>query len=197
MKSSASCINLGGAQVGNVPFPHFSASSVLTDSLETRLYNWLQEYEQWSLTEMDFYTQFEFSLFDVTLPSELAPLLSEETIRVISAFFQEKFDVGPIDMVGATVHKLINGHRIGIHNDYIGPEETHRLIIQLNPHWEDSKGGFLMLFGSDDSQDVSKVVRPINNTAFGFPLSTHSYHAVSTVRDFCRYTLVYTLKEQR
>jgi len=196
MMVSTNCIKLTGAQIGNVPFPHFSASSVLTDRLETRLYTWLQQYDQWSLTEMDFYTQFEFSLFDVTIPDELAPLLSKGTIWTISTFFQENFNTGPIDLVGATVHKLSDGHRIGIHNDYIGPEETHRLIIQLNPHWEDSKGGFLLLFGSEDSQDVSKVVKPINNTAFGFSISTQSYHAVSTVRDFSRYTLVYTLKEQ-
>src|SRR5258708_9433291 len=196
MIASANAINLTGAQIGNVPFPHFSASSVLTDSLETRLYTWLQQYDQWSLTEMDFYTQFEFSLFNVTLPAELAPLLSEGTIRAISTFFQNNFDVGPVDLVGATVHKLTDGQRIGIHNDYIGPEETHRLIIQLNPYWEDSKGGFLLLFGSDDSLDVSKIVRPINNTAFAFAISPQSYHAVSTVRDFSRYTLVYTLKEQ-
>lgn len=177
-----------------LPFPHFSCTDVLKGGLEKELFDWFEKTDSWGLTEMDFYTQFEFSLFDVELPKNLKPLSSIGTINIIKEKMSACFDAHNLEISGITAHKLINGHKIGVHNDFIGGEETHRMVLQINPGWNEDNGGFLMIFNSSDPEDLAKLVMPLNNTAFGFEISPRSYHAVSAVRNYSRYTLVYTFK---
>ena len=176
------------------PYLHFSSTDVLQDGLEKELFDWFESTDAWGLTEMDFYTQFEFSLFDVTVPDKLKALLSENAVEAIVKQFVSICNTSNLTLVGVTAHKLVDGHKIGVHNDYIGDEETHRLVIQINPGWEESNGGYLMLFGSEDPEDVQQLIMPIDNSAFGFEISNQSYHAVSRVNNYSRYTLVYTFK---
>ena len=188
-------VTLHEPQFDTVPFPHFSCSQVFDKGLDRELLNWFKATDLWSLTKTDFYTQYEFSLLDCTLPQQLQALASKKTIGLIIQSFKEKFDVDSLDLVGLTAHKLIDGHRMGVHNDFIGKDESHRLIIQLNEHWTQQNGGFLMLFGSNDPNDVAKVVQPLHNSGVGFEISPLSYHAVSTIHNFLRYTLVYTFNK--
>jgi Rps23 Pro-64 3,4-dihydroxylase Tpa1-like proline 4-hydroxylase len=190
-------LDLSCAIFKETPFPYFSCSSVLSGGLEKDLYAWLQETDSWSLTRESFYTQFEFSFFDVILPANLQFLASDQTIKEIGRQFISFFRLQSVQFVGLTAHKLVDGHQIGVHNDYIGGDETHRLVIQINPEWNESNGGFLMLFNSPDSKDIATIIRPLNNTAVGFEISDGSYHAVSRVNNFSRYTLVYTFKGER
>ena len=60
-------------------------------------------------------------------------------------------------------------------------DETHRLVAHINPTWTDANGGYLMLFNSSNSEDVSKVIRPLNNSGFGFAISKDSHHAISKI----------------
>jgi len=189
------CLDLSRLVCGKTPFPHFTSADILTNGVEKRLFEWFRQTNAWSLTEADFYTQYEFSLLDAGVPAELQCLISEETIYTIRNRFITVFEKSSLELSGITAHKLVDGHRIGIHNDYIGKAETHRLVIQINPDWDDSKGGYLLLFNSGNAEDVFKLVKPINNSAFGFEISDRSYHAVSEVYDFSRYTIVYTFKE--
>ena len=55
----------------------------------------------------------------------------------MTAVFDSAFD----DEVNVVFHRLLPPQRIGIHNDYLAGEETHRLIIQLNRGMSDSDGG--------------------------------------------------------
>jgi Rps23 Pro-64 3,4-dihydroxylase Tpa1-like proline 4-hydroxylase len=189
------CLDFSRLETGNAPFPHFWSAEVLNDGIEASVFDWLEGTDAWGLTEADFYTQYEFSLLDVILPEDLQCLITEGSISVIRDHFRTAFQLSSLELVGVTAHKLVTGHRIGIHNDYIGKAETHRLIIQINPHWDDSKGGYLLLFGSSDATHLSKLVKPANNSAFGFAISDQSYHAVSTVYNSSRYSIVYTFKE--
>lgn len=190
-----SCINLSPCETEAVPFPHLCCSSVLESSIENELYDWFEHTNEWSLTEEDFYTQYEFILSTSTLPENLNCLISDDTIETIQTALKKSFGVESLETISIVAHKLVQGHTIGIHNDYINGEETHRLVIQINPHWNAANGGFLMLFNSQKAEDVSKLIQPINNSAFGFEISDKSYHAVSTVRNFSRYSIVYTFKE--
>jgi Rps23 Pro-64 3,4-dihydroxylase Tpa1-like proline 4-hydroxylase len=106
--------------------------------------------------------------------------------------FEELFFVKLTDQVDVTAHKLIKGHTIRLHNDFIPGQETHRLLIQLNRNWKDENGGFLLFFNSSDPQDIHRVIRPIHNSSAGFAISPKSNHAVSTIHDGERYTLVYS-----
>lgn len=189
-----SCLNFKQSDIQELPFKHCAINEILNDGLEHAIHDWFEQTEDWGLTQMDFYTQFEFSLFDVKLPEELKCLISEATSAQIKSQFFKIFGFPNYDIVGITAHKLIGGHKIGVHNDFIGDEETHRLLIQINPDWQDENGGFLMLFNSQDSQNLNKMVRPLLNTGFAFEITDKSYHAVSTVYNYSRYTIVYTLR---
>lgn len=191
-----SCVDLSALEIEQYPFPHFYKSDVLIDGLERELYEWFEQAVDWDFTATDFYTQYEVSLLEVDLPAHLRPLRNSPTITAIEESLRRVFKKDTLELVGITAHKLIDGHKIGVHNDFIEGEETHRLIIQINPSWTDENGGFLMLFTSPSAADVVRVIQPLNNTAFAFEISPTSYHAVSTVYNYSRYTLVYTFKEQ-
>jgi hypothetical protein len=182
-------------ECGDDPFPHFCVADLLQPDVGRALLAWLDGTDAWSLTEAEFYTQYEFSLLDFLPPGELRHLLDSETIREISVNLESALGAQSLQLAAVTAHRLADGHRIGIHNDFIGREETHRLVIQLNPTWEDAHGGYLLLFRSKDARDVAKLVKPLMGSAFGFEISPRSYHAVSAVRGVARHSLVYTFKE--
>lgn len=176
------------------PFPYFCTPAIFTAEFEHAVCAWLRQAQTWEFTRTDFYEQYEFSLLALDLPPPVQPLISPATIARLQAAMAVKFQVGALELVDVTIHKLTDGQRIGIHNDFIGGAESHRLIIQLNQGWTPEHGGYLMLFSSASAQDVQQLVVPASNSAFGFEISPASYHAVSTVREFSRYTLVYTFK---
>lgn len=187
-------IDFSTTTIEEQPFKTFSLVNVLKNGLEKKLFEWFESTDAWGYTETDFYTQYEFSLFDVNLPDILKCLITENTLKSIEQEFIKIYSITSFQIVGITAHKLVDGYKIGVHNDFIGDEETHRFLIQVNPNWKEENGGFLMLFNSSDSKDVAKIIMPLNNTAFGFEISPKSYHAVSTVYNFSRYTIVYTFK---
>jgi hypothetical protein len=94
--------------------------------------------------------------------------------------------------VTVVAHRLVPGHRIGIHNDYLPGGETHRFVVQVNRGLSDADGGLLMLFGSADPTDVRKVLRPVNTSAFAFEISPTSHHAVSQMHCNVRYSIVFS-----
>lgn len=193
--SEPTVFDLSNAVVSENPFPHFSATSVLSEESITKLYAWFLITDEWQLVETDFYEQYEFSMLHVDLPSELKNLVSSISLLEIEMIFQNRFNnVKSLQIVDVVAHKLVNSQHIGIHNDYIDEEETHRMVLHVNPTWTEENGGYLMLFNSDNPQDVTKIFYPINNTVFGFEISRQSNHAVSRIYDFARYTIVYTFK---
>ena len=187
-------LDLSSTTVLDSPFPHFSSTSVLTNGLESKIYKWLQLTPEWNLVETDFYEQYEFSLLNVNLPYDIKCLIGSQFLKTIKHKFTEAFDVSGFKLVDVVAHKLVNSQHIGVHNDYINGDETHRLVFHFNPDWKEEHGGFLLLFNSSDSLDMSKVVRPVHNSAFGFEISKRSHHAVSKIYNFTRLTIVYTFK---
>ncbi len=179
------------------PFPYFCTPAIFNPKFEQEIRTWLEETQTWEFTRTDFYEQYEFSLLHLDVPPQLRELISLATIRKLEADMAAMFQTEPLELVGATIHKLTNGHRIGVHNDFIEDAESHRLIIQINEGWTPDHGGYLMLFNSASAQDVEHLVLPASNSAFGFEISPASYHAVSTVIDFTRYTLVYTFRQRQ
>jgi len=189
---SANLLDFSARRFEAQPFPHFCASAVLTPALERGLYEWLEDAATWELTTTDFYEQYEFSLLHIELPAHLRCLVEGEMPRLAIAELESAFHASDLELVGVTIHKLTDGQRIGVHNDFIGPAESHRLIIQVNQGWTEANGGYLLLFNSANAEDVSQLVLPVSNSAFAFAISPDSHHAVSTVYAFRRYTLVYT-----
>ncbi len=176
------------------PFPHLLIESFFSQQIELDLLNWFNSTNNWKIITTDFYEQYEFSLLDFKPPIELNGLTDDSWIDEIRGLFKKHFNVLKLSLADITAHKHTSGQSIGIHNDFIDGEESHRLVIQINSNWVKENGGFQMLFNSDKAEDVAKVIRPLSNSAMGFEISQLSHHAVSQVIDFNRFSLVYTFK---
>lgn len=190
-------LRIGPVTKSEAPFPHAFSPNAFNAEFSMELLSWLEKSAPWSLTETDFYEQYEFSFYDINLPSNLVSLSNYEYLSQIKKFMENAFAIALDDKIDCTAHKLTPGQRIRIHNDFIPGMETHRLLIQLNRGWIDENGGMLMLFNSNDPNDLGKIYRPIHNSALAFEISAKSNHAVSTIRGGERFTLVYSFYRNR
>lgn len=175
-----------------VPFPHVAATGALGAALAETTLRWMESDAPWTLRIADFYEQWELHLERATLPETLSELLDPEFVDKLKLRFLDPIIAADLELVEVTAHKLLAGQTIRIHNDYIEDAESHRILIQLNRGWRDEQGGLLMLFGTCNSGDVQRVIRPLHRSAFGFSISDRSFHAVSTIAEGERYTLVYS-----
>jgi len=189
-------LDMENAEVFAMPFPYFVCNQTLSPQLCSEFLTWFENDAPWKLIETDFYEQYEFSFFDVQLPSEISFLTSPEYLFQVKNRVERLFSVKLNTRIDFTAHKLISGQRIRIHNDYIPGCETHRLLIQLNRGWEDENGGMLMFFNSKSPSDIHKIFRPTHNSSVGFAISADSHHAVSTIHKGERFTLVYSFYQQ-
>lgn len=176
------------------PFPHAVAYRLLPPVLADQVLAWFEDDAPWLLRVESFYEQYELNLHQVDLPAQLKGLVSEEMIDHLARQMLGPLTAEQLVLVEANAHKLLRGQTIKIHNDYIGGEETHRILIQFNRDWSDENGGMLMLFSSPNAADVARLIRPIHASAMSFEISPSSFHAVSTIRSGARYTLVYSFK---
>ena len=178
------------------PFPHFICSSVLSKDASLHILSWLETAAPWKLIEQDFYEQYEFSLLapDIWLPSEVELLRSPEFLSLLKKKIGDIFSEQLSDNVDITAHKLIDGQSIRIHNDLLEGGPDYRFILQLNSKWTQECGGLLVLFGSENPEDVVKLIKPLHNTGIAFKISTSSHHAVSKIHSGHRYTIVYSFQ---
>lgn len=193
---SGNLIRLQSPEVFNEPFPYLTAVEGLGVVTSSSFLEWLENEAPWKLVEADFYEQYEFSLLDAPLPAHLKFLAEQPLLHDLRKKVADVFGARLGARLDCTVHKLIPGQTIRIHNDYIPGEETHRLLIQLNRGWCEDQGGYLMLFNSDDPSDVHKVLLPAHDTVFGFVISEKSNHAVSTIHGGERFTMVFSFYDK-
>ena len=174
------------------PFDYFTAPEIFSSGFDLELLDWLEKYDSWKLVEKDFYEQYEFSFLDIQLPQHLSFFQQPTSLQTIKSKIENIFQTRLSDKIDFNVHKLVEGQRIRIHNDFIQGQESHRLLIQLNRGWSDENGGMLLLFNSGNPSDVHKIITPVHNSAVAFKISPKSNHAVSTVYEGGRFTLVYS-----
>ena len=179
------------------PFQCFTAPQVISEELEEALLRWFESEAPWRLTVMDFYEQYEFDFRDLDLPATLKPLFSEDTLNELRRRIGALLGATLKPPIEVTAHKLSRSQRIRIHNDARPEGETHRFLIQLNRGWDEANGGMLMLFRGPDVEMLDEVIAPASRSAFGFEISTASYHAVSQVYQGDRYTLVFSFYADR
>lgn len=185
-------IDFTNLEIQNEPFDYFILPEAFEEDESLSILKWLETDAPWKLIEGDFYTQYEFDFEDASLPEEIAFLHQRDFLDYLIKQFEDLFFVTLARQVDMTAHKLVKGHTIRLHNDFISGQETHRLLIQLNRSWKDENGGFLLFFNSSNPKDIHRIIRPVHNTSTGFAISSKSNHAVSTVLDGERFTLVYS-----
>lgn len=184
-----------GATISSEPFPAMRMPRFLPDGLSDATLEWLETSAPWRLRTESFYEQYEFSLLGMTLPDHLAALTQDTFLGALESSLCRGFDIDGLVLVDVTAHLLDPGKTIRIHNDYLGGEETHRLLIQFNSGWTEDMGGLLMLFSGDGPEHLADVLLPEHGSAFAFEISPSSFHAVSTVRAGRRFTIVYTFRQ--
>jgi 2OG-Fe(II) oxygenase superfamily len=188
-------VNFNSATKHFIPFPHLRIAEILQREEADFVLRWLRKEAPWRLIIAEFYEQYEFSLLNSDLPSETAYLAESTFIERIGVALERSFEIdGRLELVEIAAHKLVPGQTIRIHNDFLGAEETHRLLIQLNSGWEAAQGGLLMLFRSEAPESLHSVLLPSHGSGFAFEISANSFHAVSSIRTGERYTLVYTFR---
>jgi len=165
--------------------------------LERALLAWFESEAPWRLTVMDFYEQYEFDFRDVDLPVNLKSLSSEDTLDELRQTVGALLGASLKPEIEITAHRLNRSQKIRIHNDARPDGETHRFLIQLNRGWSEANGGLLMLFRGPQVETLDEVIPPTSRSAFGFEISTASYHAVSQVHKGDRYTLVFSFYADR
>jgi hypothetical protein len=188
----ASGFDLKNAAFFVVPFRYATFERCLDSDVAERVLLWFESTAPWHHVETDFYEQHEFSCWDSAAP-EAACLISEDLLGALRADMTRLFGCQFRPDVSVVAHRLVPGHRIGIHNDYLVGQETHRFVVQLNRGLSDADGGFFMLFGSSDPADVHKVMRPASLSALAFEISPSSYHAISQMHGNVRYSIVFSL----
>ena len=153
---------------------------------------WLESEARWKLVQADFYEQYELCWTEDRLPTALSLLTGSTFLEAMREEVGDLFNRTFAPTVEWSIHKLMSGQRIRIHNDLLTGGETHRAILHLNRGWSISRGGFLMLFNSADPADVHRVLMPLAGSVVGFEISEKSNHAVSMVLDGERFAVVYS-----
>ena len=125
-------MDLSCAEKFSDPFSYVVVRQPFTHDLSIRLLQWLETEDSWKFVETDFYEQYEFSFSDVSLPEKFSFFRASSYLSSLKSKFETLFSVSLREQIVIVAHKLVSGHRIRIHNDYIPVHETHRLPIQLN-----------------------------------------------------------------
>ena len=185
-------LKLSAASLRTSPFPHVCINHAFDHNVSLEILDWLENDAPWSLKIADFYEQYEFSFADLDLPPNIKPIFSSTSLESLCHKIEKLFGVKLSNQIDITAHKLVEGQRIRIHNDFIPNRETHRVLIQLNRGWSEENGGVLMLFGSRQIADLHSVFIPAHNTSVAFEISPTSFHAVSPISSGDRYTLVFS-----
>jgi len=183
--------DFGRRAFSETPFRYATFERCLAAPVAELILRWFETTAPWNHVETDFYEQHEFSCWDAAGPE--ADFLTSE--RLVDALRDEMTVVfGDHLRSDATVvaHRLVPGHRIGIHNDHLVGGETHRFVIQLNRGLSDADGGLFMLFKSSDPSDIHAMFRPTSLSALAFVISPMSYHAISQMHGNVRYSVVYS-----
>jgi len=185
-------VDLSSARLEMDPFPFSVVPDALCDGVERATLSWFERAAPWSLTEESFYSQHEFDMRDVKLPSDVTQLAADTTVTALRDLISGLFRRRLRTTVDVIAHRLTAGQRIRIHDDYLEGGETHRLVVQLNRGWTPGDGGQLLLFGGGQPEDVRVVLAPVSKQALIFEISRCSHHAVSKVARGERYSIVYS-----
>jgi Rps23 Pro-64 3,4-dihydroxylase Tpa1-like proline 4-hydroxylase len=177
------------------PFAHFVAFGVFPNRVSVAVLRQLEQYTAWKRVSTDFYDQYESKLGEGGNADPLSSVCSQQFLGSVKLQLASIFGVSFREQVDVTIHKLIAGQYIELHNDYIPGDETHRLIVQLNRGWTQENGGETLLYSSSSPCDVFDRLPPIHNSAVGFEISPRSYHGVRPIERGERYSLIFSLSK--
>jgi hypothetical protein len=188
--------DLSRRTVCDTPFRYAAFDSCLRESSADPVLRWFETTAPWNHVQTDFYEQHEFNCWDES-GTAAAFLTDDRLIRRLRHDLEAIFGHSLRPEPTVVAHRLVPGHRIGIHNDLLEDGETHRFVLQLNRGLRDGDGGFFMLFNSSSPSDIHAILRPTSLSGFAFEISPTSYHAISQMHGNVRYSVVYSFFRAR
>jgi Rps23 Pro-64 3,4-dihydroxylase Tpa1-like proline 4-hydroxylase len=203
MASSASALKAGGSVLADSvlafekvvrktdPYTHIVSPQFFTDTFAEGLLGWLEAQQNWNLKEGILFEQYELGFSHFTHCGEIEGLWDGAVLARLRDGVTRAIGVPVSSRINIHAHKLVPGQFTNIHTDLI-PEETHRVVVQLNRGRAEDSGGNLMLLTGPKPADISVVFKQTSNSAVGFGLGAESFHAVGRVRAGTRFTVIYT-----
>jgi Rps23 Pro-64 3,4-dihydroxylase Tpa1-like proline 4-hydroxylase len=175
----------------SAPYPHIVSPRFYTEAFAETLLDWLESLQDWHLKEGILFEQYELGFSRFTHCKEIEGLWDGAVLARLRDAVTLAIGQPVSGRINIHAHKLVPGQFTNIHTDMI-PEETHRLVVQLNRGRADDSGGNLMLLTGSRPADISVVFKQNSNSAVGFKLGAESFHAVGRVKEGTRFTVIYT-----
>lgn len=175
----------------SAPYAHIVSPQFYTDAFARILLDWLEAQQDWHLKEGILFEQYELGFSRFTHCKEIEALWDGAVLARLRDAVTAAIGQPVSGRINIHAHKLVPGQFTNIHTDMI-PEETHRLVVQLNRGRADDSGGNLMLLTGSRPADISVVFKQSSNSAVGFKLGAESFHAVGRVKEGTRFTVIYT-----
>ena len=184
---------LTAAPVRAYPFPHVIVDDLFDAVDAERLLTWLETDADWWMQERDFYLHESCDNLEACAASDAGRAISKAARRELAVVLGEIFGVD-LDGDDATIsaHRMTPGQGVGIHTDdpSLGTESLRLVVTFKRNEFRDEDGGHLLLFCEHDVDAITSVIRPLQNCAVAFPLSSESLHAVNDVTGDVRYSIV-------
>jgi len=177
------------------PFPYLIAAPALAPAQADAFLHWLEATPDWHLNDGGFYAAFECDLARRKAPDRIANLFSPAALAALEEQATRMFGL-PLVLSGAiAAHRMDVGQGIGVHTDTPRPEEeTHRLVIILARNQDAAAGGHFVLLSGRRPASARRFIPLAHNTAIAFPLTEASFHAVTTLRSGCRFSIVFSFR---
>lgn len=209
---NSSFINLESIEFNDKPYVSWSAKQPFSRELSNIILAFLESQNNWKLTNRGYIWQLTPDYLEQS--KELSFLVSTEfhktLVKIAESIYQKKFKAN----VDIMVNKLVGGDGLMIHND-INPEndrhksriKSHRINFVFGRDWQEENGGVFATFrmplssslnekpSPPSHKDVAQVYLPHHNSCFGFEISPISYHAITPIQNYTRYSLVYSFNQ--
>lgn len=178
----------------DVPYPHFVASDCFDPVLGEMLLHWFEREAAWKLHEVEnFYRVYDLDLVTTPFPSRLSIMRQPAIYKEVRRVLEDQFDTVLSESPHVLIQKVTTCQAISPHNDWSSDGPSHRFIVQLNRGWKAEQGGLFTLL-TDPNNSPSQALLPNHCSGFGFEISQRSYHAVTSVTEGDRYSIVFSYK---
>ena len=165
---------LAAPQRYHQPFDYFTCDDALPAPLLKQLCASYDRPLNWQHHTDSFYRAY---LCDVS------ELLDEGFCQALSARMAALVGMPLTSTVRATLQRMEAGQYALPHTDRPLPGyEAVRLVVQLNPGWEDGDGGLLCIHPDEQGAQTARTHPPRWNSAFGFAMGPRSFHSVQPTR---------------
>jgi hypothetical protein len=173
------------------PYDHIVSPRFYTETFAETLLGWLEARQDWHQRAGILFDLHELGFSHFRGCKEIEGIWDGAVLARLRDAVTRAIGTPVSSRINIHAHRMVADQFTNIHTDMI-PEETHRVVVQLNRGRADDSGGNLMLLTGARPADMSVVFKQASNSAIGFKLGAESFHAVGRVKTGTRFTIIYT-----